>query len=100
MAYRLTKNAGEALRSVGALSTVGLAFVLAIVIGAWFGSVLDKWFGTKPVFFIVFFFLGLAAGATNVFRTVARTAPSRSSAGDATPEAAGPTDEELQDPDR
>ena len=100
MGYRLTKNAGEALRSVGALSTVGLAFVLAIVIGAWFGSLLDGWLGTKPVFFLVFFFLGLAAGTLNVFRTVARTAPRAAAADGRSPGEADPSDADLQDPDR
>ncbi|MEW5982144.1 MAG: AtpZ/AtpI family protein [Acidobacteriota bacterium] len=99
MAYRVTKSAGEALRSIGALSTVGLAFVLAIVIGAWFGSVLDGWLGTKPVFFIVFFFLGLAAGMLNVFRTVARTAPRGPAPGKTRPGEAGPSDREFRGPD-
>jgi ATP synthase protein I len=100
MGYRLTKNAGEALRSVGALSTVGIAFVLAIVIGAWIGSLLDGWLGTKPAFFFVFFVLGLAAGILNVFRTVARVTPSRTTPGAARPEEPGPSDEELRDSDR
>ncbi len=100
MGHRLTKNAGEAIRSVGALSTVGFAFVLAIVIGAWFGSVLDGWFGTKPVFFIAFFFLGLASGILNVFRTMARVAPRSAGQGRSEDDVGGPTDEELQDPDR
>jgi F0F1-type ATP synthase assembly protein I len=70
MAIRLGKGAGETLRGVGALSTVGLAFVLALVIGAWLGSVLDRFAGTSPLFFILFFFFGLAAGILNVYRTV------------------------------
>ena len=57
---------------IGALSTVGISFVLAIVIGAWFGWLLDKWLGTKPWFFMVFFFLGLAAGIINVYRTAGK----------------------------
>ena len=59
----------EKARSIGALSTVGLSFVLAIVIGAWFGYLLDKWFGTSPLFFLIFFVLGFAGGALNVYRT-------------------------------
>lgn len=50
------------------MSTVGLSFVLALVIGAWFGWRLDTWLGTGPWLFITFFFLGLAAGALNVYR--------------------------------
>jgi len=63
------KTRGETLRTLGALSTVGLSFVLAIVIGAWFGLKLDEWFGTTKIFFFIFFFLGLAAGILNVYRT-------------------------------
>jgi F0F1-type ATP synthase assembly protein I len=76
MVYRPTKQAGEALRTLGALGTVGLSFVLAIVIGVWFGQMLDRWFGTKPLFFFVFFCLGLVAGILNVYRTVSRAMPS------------------------
>jgi len=63
------KSRADTLRTIGALSTVGLSFVLAIVIGAWFGRTLDIWLGTSPWLFIVFFFLGLAAGILNVYRT-------------------------------
>ena len=71
----LSKNTGEALRAAGALSTVGLAFVLALVLGFWFGSLVDRWVGTKPVFTIVFFFFGLAAGILNVYRIVSQAYP-------------------------
>jgi F0F1-type ATP synthase assembly protein I len=82
-----SKNTGEALRAAGSLSTVGLAFVLALVIGFWFGTVLDDWLGTKPVLTIVFFFFGLAAGILNVVRTVSRAFPARP----APPPAGSPT---------
>ncbi len=75
MGFRLTKNAGETIRTAGALSTVGLSFVIAIVLGAWFGRVVDGWFGTQPWFFLVFFFAGLAAGVLNVFRIVSKAFP-------------------------
>jgi ATP synthase protein I len=75
MGIIFTKNTGEALRSAGALSTVGLAFVFALALGFWLGTVLDGWFGTKPVLTIVFFFFGLAAGVLNVFRIVSQAFP-------------------------
>jgi len=75
MALRPTKSSGEALRAAGALSTIGLAFVLALVMGFWIGDQLDKWLGTTPLFTIVFFFLGLAAGILNVFRIVKQAYP-------------------------
>lgn len=107
MGTYFSKSAGEALRTAGALSTVGLAFVLALVIGFWFGSVLDGWLGTKPLFTIVFFFFGLAAGILNVYRIVSQAYPTRA-AGEApsaatTPPAIiaraddGPDDRELDD---
>ncbi len=57
------------IRSLGALSAVGIAFVLAIVIGASIGYWLDRLTGLSPLFFILFFFFGLAAGIVNVVRT-------------------------------
>jgi F0F1-type ATP synthase assembly protein I len=66
------KPLSDTVRELGALSTVGLSFVLAIVIGAWFGWVLDKWLGTSPWMFFLFFAFGLVAGIVNVYRTAGR----------------------------
>lgn len=66
------KPLSDSVRQMGALSTVGLSFVLAIVIGAWSGKLLDNWLGTSPWLFFLFFFLGLAAGIINVYRTAGR----------------------------
>jgi F0F1-type ATP synthase assembly protein I len=66
------KSRSDAWRAIGTLSTVGLSFVLAIVLGAWFGRVLDTWLGTSPWMFVLFFFLGLAAGVLNVYRTTSK----------------------------
>jgi ATP synthase protein I len=55
--------------SLGALSAVGIAFVLALLFGFLIGRGLDRWIGTTPLFTIVFFFFGLAAGILNVIRT-------------------------------
>jgi ATP synthase protein I len=73
MPFRIGKSAGESLRNMGALSAVGIAFVLAIVMGVGAGYLLDSWLGTRPLFFLVGFFLGVAAGILNVFRTVSKT---------------------------
>jgi len=62
----------DTVRQIGALSAVGLSFVLAIVIGAGLGVVLDRWLGTSPWMFFIFFFFGLAAGVLNVYRTAGR----------------------------
>ena len=62
----------DTMRTLGALSTVGFAFVFAIVIGAGAGYFLDRWLGTSPWLFFLFFVLGLAAGIINVYRTAGK----------------------------
>jgi F0F1-type ATP synthase assembly protein I len=59
-------------RTVGALSSVGFSFVLAVVIGAAAGRWVDARLGTGPWGFLVFFFFGLAAGILNVYRTTSK----------------------------
>ena len=66
------KSLADTVRTLGALSTVGISFVLAIVLGAAFGWWLDKTLGTGPWMFFLFFFFGLAAGIINVYRTADR----------------------------
>jgi F0F1-type ATP synthase assembly protein I len=63
---------GDAMRTIGALSTVGIAFVLAILIGVLCGNYLDKWLGTSPWLFLLFLVFGIAAGILNVYRTAGR----------------------------
>ena len=56
-------------------SSIGTAFKLstelisAVVVGTIIGFILDKTFGTKPWFILIFFFVGVVAGITNVIRS-------------------------------
>ncbi len=59
------------IATLGALSSVGIAFVLAVVIGFFVGYGLDRLTGLSPLFTILFFFFGVAAGIVNVVRTAA-----------------------------
>ncbi|MCL4813887.1 MAG: AtpZ/AtpI family protein [Vicinamibacteraceae bacterium] len=59
-------------RTVGALSSLGLSFVLAIVIGTGAGWWIDERFGTGPWGFLIGFLFGLIAGILNVYRTTKR----------------------------
>jgi ATP synthase protein I len=83
----LNKSDASTLRTVGQLSAVGLAFVIAIGLGFWFGTLVDGWLGTSPWFSIIFFFLGLAAGILNVYRTVGQAMGPARSAGKQPPSA-------------
>jgi ATP synthase protein I len=66
--FRFGESTGRSIRNIGALSAVGLMFVLAVVIGAAAGYLLDNWMGTSPWMFLLFFFFGIAAGILNVYR--------------------------------
>ncbi len=46
----------------------GSEFVSAIVVGAGIGWGIDRLFGTNPLFLVLFFFIGVAAGVWNVIR--------------------------------
>ena len=66
----INRSTGETIRTIGALSAVGFAFVLAVVMGAALGYGIDRWLGTSPWFFLLGFFVGVVAGVRSVFRTV------------------------------
>ena len=55
---------------IGQLSTIGMSFVFALVIGFGAGYWLDGVIGTKPWLAFVGFFVGLAAGVLNVYRVM------------------------------
>lgn len=55
---------------IGQMSTIGMSFVFALVLGFGAGYWLDGVFDTKPWFSFVGFFLGLAAGVLNVYRVL------------------------------
>jgi ATP synthase protein I len=55
---------------IGQLSSIGMSFVFALVIGFGAGYWLDGALGTKPWLAFVGFFFGLAAGVLNVYRVM------------------------------
>lgn len=55
---------------IGQLSTIGMSFVLALVMGFAAGYWLDNTLNTRPWLSFVGFFLGLAAGVLNVYRVL------------------------------
>lgn len=46
----------------------GMEFTGSIAVGVLIGVGLDNWLGTKPIFMLVFFFLGVFTGFFNIYR--------------------------------
>ena len=63
------KNRGSNSASLGKALKISTELVAAVVVGSTIGFLLDSWFDTKPLLIICFFFMGVAAGILNVFRS-------------------------------
>jgi ATP synthase protein I len=59
-----------AWKSVGELASIGMALVLATVIGLGAGYYADRWLGTSPWLTLVGLGLGIIAGFVTFFRAV------------------------------
>ena len=67
-------SGGEpAFKSVGELASIGMAMVLATVIGLGAGYYADRWLGTSPWLTMIGLGLGIAAGFVTLFRSVKAT---------------------------
>ena len=62
-------NIGSNAASLGKALKISTELVAAVVVGSTIGFILDNWFDTKPLLTICFFFMGVAAGILNVFRS-------------------------------
>ena len=66
-------NNGPSLwRTLGQLSTLGIAMVAAVAIGLGIGYWLDRWLGTSPWLTMLFALFGIVAGFVNLVRDVRR----------------------------
>ena len=54
---------------MGSAFRLGTELVAAVAVGTIIGFILDNWFGTKPWLILIFFFVGVVAGITNVIRS-------------------------------
>jgi ATP synthase protein I len=64
-----SRRAGSrATSGIGFGMRVGVELVAALLVGCGIAYVLDRWLGTAPWLFLVFFLLGSAAGMLNVYR--------------------------------
>lgn len=55
------------IRTLGYLSTVGLAMAISIGIGALLGHYLDEKFGTEPWLFLIFLGFGVVAAFRSLY---------------------------------
>ena len=54
---------------IGTAVKLSTELVSAVVVGTIIGFILDKTFGTKPWLILIFFFVGVVAGITNVIKS-------------------------------
>ncbi len=54
---------------IGAAFKLSTELVSAVAVGTIIGFILDKTFGTKPWLILIFFFVGVIAGITNVIKS-------------------------------
>lgn len=59
---------GDDQRAAASALRVATDLVAALGVGAFLGYWLDEWLGTRPLFMVVMFFLGFAAGFLNIYR--------------------------------
>ena len=64
------KEKNKGFKDFGVYLKSGVELVSAIIIALVIGLFLDNYFQSKPIFLIIFLFLGFAAGIMNVFRSV------------------------------
>jgi ATP synthase protein I len=61
---------GSDMSALGFALRAGTEMISTLVVGVALGWGLDRWVGSRPVFLILFAFLGGAAGVLNVWRLV------------------------------
>ena len=64
-----SNNKSSNAASLGKALKISTELVAAVVVGSTIGFLLDNWFDTKPILTICFFFMGVAAGILNVFKS-------------------------------
>ena len=62
-------NKGSNAASLGKALKISTELVAAVIVGSTIGFILDNSFDTKPLLTICFFFIGVAAGILNVFKS-------------------------------
>ena len=69
LSKRNLKQNNQNSPSIGTAFKLSTELVSAVAVGAIIGFILDKTFGTKPWLILIFFFVGVIAGITNVIKS-------------------------------
>lgn len=62
----MDEESKKMIKTLGYVSTVGLAMAFSIGLGVLIGNYLDRLFGTEPWFFYIFLIFGLIAAFENL----------------------------------
>jgi len=66
---KVNVNKSSNAASLGKALKISTELVASVFVGAIIGFLLDSWFDTKPLLTVSFFFMGVAAGILNVFKS-------------------------------
>lgn len=58
------------LRRLSELASLGLVLPSSIIVGLFFGYLLDRWLGTDPWLLLAFTVLGIVSGLLSLFRAL------------------------------
>ena len=64
-----SENKKQNSSPIGSAFKLSTELVSAVAVGTIIGFIFDKTFGTKPWFILIFFFIGVVAGITNVIKS-------------------------------
>ncbi len=63
----MAEDKRQLYKSLGFLSSVGIALVVSILIGLGMGVYLDRWLDTRPLFTLIMLLIGVISGFRNVY---------------------------------
>ncbi len=66
---KISVNKNTKPSPIGAAFKLSTELVSAVAVGTIIGFILDKTFGTKPWLILIFFFVGVVAGISNVIKS-------------------------------
>ena len=63
------KNSDKKTSLLGIAFKMSTELVAAVLVGSIIWFIFDSWFGTKPWLILIFFFVGVIAGISNVIKS-------------------------------